>query len=121
MCLETRNHILIWSSAHIKAILMKIIFNSEKSGPVKTGLVGLVATALQNTGYYVYCVIQWWFYGDLYLCSRNASVRFIVRPGKLDFLFLIHQILCLYAGGRSLFIIHYTVIYSLYSNLFKMF
>ena len=46
MCLETRNHILLWSSAHIKAILMKIIFNSEKSGPTKTGLAGLVATAL---------------------------------------------------------------------------
>ena len=40
-----RNHIL-WSSAHIKAILMKIIFNFEKSGPAKTGLAGLVATAL---------------------------------------------------------------------------
>ena len=39
-----RNHIL-WSSAHIKAILMKIIFNSE-SGPAKTRLAGLVATAL---------------------------------------------------------------------------
>ena len=46
MCLETRNHILLWSSTHIKAILMKIIFNSEKSGPAKTGLAGLVATAL---------------------------------------------------------------------------
>ena len=40
-----RNHIL-WSSAHIKVILMKIIFNSEKSGPAKTGLARLVATAL---------------------------------------------------------------------------
>ena len=39
-----RNHIL-WLSTHIKAILMKII-NSEKSGPAKTGLAGLVATAL---------------------------------------------------------------------------
>ena len=35
-----------------------------------------------------------------------------IRPGKLDFLFLIHQILCLYAGGQSFFIIHYIVIYS---------
>ena len=41
-----RNHIL-WSSAHIKAILMKIIFNFEKSGPAKTGLAGLVAMALR--------------------------------------------------------------------------
>ena len=41
-----RNHIL-WSSAHIKAILMKLIFNFEKSGPAKTGLAGLVATALE--------------------------------------------------------------------------
>ena len=40
-----RIHIL-WSSAHIKAILMKIIFNSERSGPAKTGLAGLVAMAL---------------------------------------------------------------------------
>ena len=40
-----RNHTL-WSSAHIKAIFMKIIFNSEKSGPAKTGLARLVATAL---------------------------------------------------------------------------
>ena len=43
-----RNHIL-WSSAHIKAILMKIIFYSEKSGPGKTGLAGLVATALRDS------------------------------------------------------------------------
>ena len=43
-----RNHIL-WSSAHIKAILMKIIFNSEKSGPGKTGLAGLVSTALRDS------------------------------------------------------------------------
>ena len=42
-----RNHIL-WSSAHIKAILMKITFNSEKSGPAKTRLAGLVATALDH-------------------------------------------------------------------------
>ena len=40
-----RIHIL-WSCAHIKAILMKIIFNSEKSGPAKIGLARLVATAL---------------------------------------------------------------------------
>ena len=33
-----------------------------------------------------------------------------VRPGKLDSLFPIHQILCLYVGGRLFFIIHYTVI-----------
>ena len=39
-----RNHIL-WSSTHVKPILMKIIINSEKSGPG-----GLVATALPGSG-----------------------------------------------------------------------
>ena len=42
------DHIL-WLSAHIKANLMKIIFNYEKSGPAKTRLAGLVATALSIT------------------------------------------------------------------------
>ena len=62
-----RNHIL-WSSAHIKAILMKIIFNFEKSGPAKTGLAGLVATALtpnrlvvtrivSSYSVYLYCIV----------------------------------------------------------------
>ena len=42
-----RHHIL-WSSAHIKAILMKIIFNSEKSGPAKTGLVAMALAQVET-------------------------------------------------------------------------
>ena len=34
----------------------------------------------------------------------------IIRPGKLDSLLPINQILYLHAGGWSFFIIHYTVI-----------
>ena len=39
-------------------------------------------------------------------CKQNP----FLMPGKLDSLFPIHQILCLYVGGRSFFIMHYTVI-----------
>ena len=51
-----RNHIL-WSSAHIKVILMKKIFNSEKWS-AKTGLAGLVATALQYIQVYIHQYTQ---------------------------------------------------------------
>ena len=39
------------------------------------------------------------------------------RPGKLDSLFPIHQILCLYVGGWSIF--HYSLYINLSSNIQK--
>ena len=45
-----------------------------------------------------------------FLPVLRLRYSYIVRPGKLDSLFPIHQILCLSASGRSFFIIHYTVI-----------
>ena len=60
----------------------------------------------------IQCSYSWYIhntcvYGLMY--SDESSVH-LVRPGKLDSLFPIHQILCLYVGGQSFFIIHYTII-----------
>ena len=72
-----RNHML-WSSAHIKAILMKKIFNSEKSGPAKTGLARMVATAL---GYTIYIVKEYLYVTNVLsdMCTYLMVVNLVQK------------------------------------------